>query len=70
MYSKILVALDGSEWSAYGAGIALELAHRLGAGLVAAHVYDSGIHSLRFREMERVLPRQYQKEERKRYTFP
>lgn len=64
MYSKILVALDGSEWSAYGAGIALELAHRLGAGLVAAHVYDSGIHSLRFREMERVLPRQYQKEEK------
>jgi nucleotide-binding universal stress UspA family protein len=64
VYSKILVALDGSEWSAYGAGIALELAHRLGTELVAAHVYDSGIHSLRFREMERVLPRRYQKEEK------
>jgi len=60
MYRKILVALDGSRWSLAGGEIALELALRLGGELMAAHVYDEGIHSLRFREMEPVLPSRYQ----------
>ncbi len=64
MYRKILVALDGSRWSLIGGDIALELARRLGAELVAAHVYDAGIHHQRFREMEPVLPGRYQERRR------
>jgi nucleotide-binding universal stress UspA family protein len=64
MYTKILVALDGSRWSLTGGDIALELARRLGAELVAAHIYDAGIHNLRFREMEPVLPPLYQEHQK------
>lgn len=64
MYSRILVALDGSEYALSGGRIALRLAGALGAEIVAAHVYDAGIHNLRFQEMEPVLPHRYQDEEK------
>jgi nucleotide-binding universal stress UspA family protein len=64
MYSKILVALDGSGPSSAGAEIALLLAQKLGCTIVATHIYDARIHSSRFREMEPVLPGRYQEEER------
>jgi nucleotide-binding universal stress UspA family protein len=60
MYKRILVALDGSAWSEAGGEIALDLAARLKAKVAAAHVYDAGLHGSRFREMEPVLPPQFQ----------
>lgn len=63
MYSRILVALDGSRWSRAGGSVAIELARRVGAELFAVHVYDAGIHSLRFQEMEPVLPKRYRKQD-------
>ena len=62
MYSRILVALDGSEYALNGGRIALDLAKNLGAEIIVAHVYDAGIHNLRFQEMEPVLPDRYQDE--------
>jgi len=58
-YTKILVALDGSDDSLAGGSLALALAASCGAGLRAAHVYDTRIHSTRFQEMEPGLPPQY-----------
>jgi nucleotide-binding universal stress UspA family protein len=58
-YTKILVALDGSDDSLAGGRLALALAASWGAGLRAAHVYDARIHSTRFREMEPGLPPRY-----------
>lgn len=63
MYAKILVALDGSEYSVTGGRIALNLAKKLGSGIIASHVYDAQIHSSRFKEMEPVLPSRYQGED-------
>jgi nucleotide-binding universal stress UspA family protein len=63
MYSKILVALDGSEYSLAGGEIALTLARGLGAEIVASHIYDARLHSTRFQEMEPSLPEEYQEEE-------
>ncbi|MBN1291263.1 MAG: universal stress protein [Candidatus Latescibacteria bacterium] len=60
MYSKILVALDGSEYSLIGGAIALELAKNIGAEVIAAHIFDARLHSVRFREMESTLPSKYQ----------
>lgn len=62
MYARILVALDGSDVSLAGGEYALSLARRLGSEIIAAHVYDAGLHSVRFREMEPVLPVEYQQE--------
>ncbi|EFK07920.1 universal stress family protein [delta proteobacterium NaphS2] len=62
MYKKILVAIDGSEFSLTGGEIALNLSERFGSGVLAAHVYDGKIHSHRLREMEPDLPEQYQEE--------
>ncbi len=64
MYSKLLVALDGSPWSLIGGEIALSLACSLGAELVVAHVYDSAIHTRRFLELEPVLPSRFQNEKK------
>lgn len=64
MYAKILVALDGSQFSQIGGEIAVQLAAKLGAEIIAAHIYDAGIHNLRFREMEPVLPKRYQDEKK------
>ncbi|MFC1607299.1 universal stress protein [Candidatus Latescibacterota bacterium] len=62
MYSKILVALDGSEYSLIGGDIALQVAQSLGSELLAAHIYDAGLHNKRFQEMELTLPSKYQDE--------
>lgn len=59
MYSKILVGLDGSEYSLAGGNLAIGLASRIGAELIVAHAYDAGIHTERFREMEPVLPENF-----------
>jgi nucleotide-binding universal stress UspA family protein len=62
MYSRILVALDGSKYSRWGGDIALSLARKTGSEIVASHIYDAGIHSSRFREMEPALPPRYEEE--------
>ena len=59
MYATILIALDGSPHSLAGGDIALTLARHLGATIVGVHVYDAGLHSKRFSEMEPVLPERY-----------
>ena len=64
MYAKILLALDGSSHSLIGGRIGLEIARNLGAELISTHIYDAGLHSDRFTEMEPVLPDQYQEEVR------
>lgn len=63
MYKKILVAIDGSQHSLIGGEIALNLAKKTGAELLAANVYDAQIHTRRFHEMESILPGQYREED-------
>jgi nucleotide-binding universal stress UspA family protein len=63
MYTKILVAIDGSSGSLTAGKIALELAGKTGATLVAANVFDAQIHTQRFHEMESILPGQYREED-------
>jgi nucleotide-binding universal stress UspA family protein len=63
MYSTVLVGLDGSKHSIWGAQIALAIARGLGAEILACHVYDTGIHRVRFHEMEPGLPTRYQGKE-------
>jgi nucleotide-binding universal stress UspA family protein len=63
MYNKILVALDGSKYSLSGGDIALEFSKQYGSEIIAAHIYDGKIHSVRLREMEPDLPEKYQEEE-------
>jgi nucleotide-binding universal stress UspA family protein len=63
MYKRILVALDGSEYSVTGGQIALVAAGDLGAEILACHIYDVRIHSRRLTELEPMLPARYQKEE-------
>ena len=60
MYSTILVALDGSEYSQYGGQMAMKLARELGARIFACHVYGAQLHSTRFRDMEPGLSAKYQ----------
>ena len=64
MYSKILVALDGSETSRQGGHIALSLAGATGAEIVACHVYSAELHARRFSDMEPGLPERYQDPQR------
>jgi nucleotide-binding universal stress UspA family protein len=59
MYKKILVAIDGSDYSLTGGQIALSIAKKLGAQILASNVYDAQIHTRRFHEMESILPGQY-----------
>lgn len=58
-YSKILVALDGSHWSAFGGRLTLRLAAAARANVTACHVYGALMHERRFRDMEPTLPRRY-----------
>lgn len=62
MYARILLALDGSSLSLTGGEYALRIAADFGSELVVCHIYDAGIHSHRFSEMEPVLPEDYQDE--------
>jgi nucleotide-binding universal stress UspA family protein len=59
MYKKILVAIDGSDYSLAGGEIALSIAKKFGAQILASNVYDAQIHTRRFHEMESILPGQY-----------
>jgi nucleotide-binding universal stress UspA family protein len=63
MYSRILVALDGSEYSLCGGQIALGMARLLGCEITACHVYDLEIHRVRFQEMGPGLPAVYKGKE-------
>ncbi len=63
MYERILTALDGSEHSLHGGRIAVALASKLHAELIASHVYSSKLHAQRFRDMEPGLPAEYQQGE-------
>ncbi len=60
MYKRVLIGLDGSDCSQYGGKIAVTIAEKLNAELIAAHVYSSELHAQRFRDMEEGLPEQYQ----------
>ena len=62
MYSTILLALDGSEFSLAGGETALTLAQRLGSRIVACHVYGAQLHNSRFMDMESGLEAKYQDE--------
>lgn len=62
MYSTILLALDGSEFSLAGGEIALTLARRLGSRIVACHVYGAQLHNSRFLDMEPGLEAKYRDE--------
>ena len=63
VYGKILVALDGSDYSLAGGEIAIKIARSLGSELLACHIYDARLHSGRFNEMERDLPNKYREED-------
>jgi nucleotide-binding universal stress UspA family protein len=63
MYKRILVAIDGSQHSLIGGEIAVNLAKKTGAELLAANVYDAQIHTRRFHEMESILPGQFREED-------
>ena len=60
MYKRVLIGLDGSDCSQSGGKIAISLASKLDAELIASHVYSSELHAQRFRDMEEGLPEKYQ----------
>ena len=63
MYRKILVALDGTEWSNLAMGASLELAGLDKASrIIGCHVYGALMHRTRFEQMEPGLPERYQEE--------
>jgi nucleotide-binding universal stress UspA family protein len=61
MYQRILVALDGSEFSSLAKAASLHLASgRADVQLMGCHVYAASMHYTRFGEMEPGLPEPYQ----------
>jgi nucleotide-binding universal stress UspA family protein len=60
MYRSILVAVDNSRYSLWGADHAIELAKSFDAALVGNHVYAARLHEERFIQMEPGLPAKYQ----------
>jgi len=56
----ILVCLDGSPDSEAAGRLAITMAKADDLDVVAAHVYDAGIHEARFEQMEPGLPEKYQ----------
>ncbi len=60
MYSKVLLALDGSAQSRHGGEIALAVAKAAEAEVIACHVCSAQLHGQRFVAMEPGLPKQYQ----------
>ncbi len=62
VYSSILVALDGSPSSKLAGEIAIALARATPTKILACHVYDAGLHSSRFRDMEPGLAARYRDE--------
>jgi nucleotide-binding universal stress UspA family protein len=60
MYQTILAALDGSDYSLYGAELALKLAKASGGRVIACHIYSAKLHRDRFMDMEPGLGGEYQ----------
>ncbi len=62
MYKNILVCLDNSDHSNWGADLGISLADKLDSSLTGCHVYAAELHERRFRQMETGLPARYQNE--------
>jgi nucleotide-binding universal stress UspA family protein len=63
MYSRILTALDGTEWSNMAMKASIELAEcSEKPTLIGCHVYGAQMHRTRFEQMEPGLPDRYQEE--------
>ncbi|MFW9832740.1 MAG: universal stress protein [Candidatus Thorarchaeota archaeon] len=64
MYTRILVALDGTQWSNMAMNAAIELAEFTDTPtLIGCHVYGARMHRKRFEQMEPGLPERYQEEQ-------
>ena len=59
MYKKIFVPVDNSEHSMASIDVAVELAKRFDAEVVASHAYAARMHDYRFKQMEFTLPEEY-----------
>ena len=59
MYERILLAVDGSDFSRRAGEAALTLAAAMRAELVVCHVYGARMHKQRFEDMEPGLPAKY-----------
>jgi nucleotide-binding universal stress UspA family protein len=61
MYDRILVALDGTQWSSMAMNASLALAGMNdNATIIGCHVYGARMHRKRFEQMEPGLPERYQ----------
>lgn len=63
MYKNILVCLDNSDQSNWGADIGLSIGKKYDSVLTGYHVYAAALHKSRFTQMESTLPPKYQKAE-------
>ena len=63
MYNRILVALDGTQWSNMALKTSLDFAQLTkGSTIIGCHVYGARMHRKRFEQMEPGLPDRYQEE--------
>jgi len=62
-YRRILVAVDSSPDCEAATAQAVEIARRSDARIAGLHVYAAKLHDRRFRQMEGVLPPEFQKED-------
>ncbi len=62
MYEKIFVPVDNSAHSESAVDIAVRIAAELGGRLFGGHAYAAGLHDMRFRQMETMLPEEYLEE--------
>jgi len=64
MYNRILVALDGTQWSDMAMHASLKLAELMkNTTIIGCHVYGAQMHRKRFEQMEPGLPERYQEDE-------
>jgi len=64
MYNRILVALDGTQWSDMAMHASLKLAELMkNTTIIGCHVYGAQMHRKRFEQMEPGLPERYQEKE-------
>lgn len=64
MYSKILVAIDNSPYSALCAEMTVSLARAFNASITGFHVFAARLHQERFKDMESTLPPQFREPSR------
>jgi nucleotide-binding universal stress UspA family protein len=62
VWTSVYVPVDNSEHSDAAAGLAIELAAKLGARCTGMHAYAARMHDYRFKQMEYTLPEEYQDE--------